>query len=420
MSETTGKSVQTNSPEKTTRHALLIFLALLAGTATKLKFALTTIGTNDVATWSGFMRHIVEHGSVDIYKNIAHYNHPPLMSQMLALFNILQHHVYNGFPFLIRLPAILADIGSCILTYRIVKTCYDERSAFFAAIIVALSPILVFVSGFHGNTDPVFMFLILLAAYFYLKHEGVILPALILGLSLNIKIVPIMTVPAFFFFTTGWKNRALFTITLFSMLLAGYLYHAVMDFESLYRNVFAYSGQNAVWGIGQILNDQYGFESANNYSLPGKLLIFFLVTFSVIKLSNSHNNASKAGQNETNASESIERDRAFLFALSWTFLLFFVFTPGFGVQYLAWIVIPSVLLGLRGALVINTIGGLFLYMVYTFWSGGLPWYYADSIKMGHWYGVTRLYAHALWFTLVFWTMRILITSHHFKTLQRGA
>ena len=420
MSETTGKYEQTISPGKTTCHTLLIFLALLAGTFTKLKLALTTIGTNDVATWSGFMRHIVEHGSVDIYKNISHYNHPPLMSQMLAMFNILQHHVYNGFPFLIRLPAILADIGSCILTYKVVKTCYDERSAFFSAIIVALSPILVFVSGFHGNTDPVFMFLIFLAAYFYLKHEGVILPALVLGLSLNIKIVPLIAVPTFFFFTKGWKNRALFTITLFSMLLTGYLYHAVMDFESLYRNVFAYSGQNAVWGIGQILSDQYGFESAKNYSLPGKLLIFFLVTFSVLKLSNSHNNASQTGQKGTMGPAPVKRDREFLFALSWTFLLFFVFTPGFGVQYLAWMVIPSVLLGLRGALVINIIGGLFLFMVYTFWSGGLPWYYADSIKMGHWYGITRLFAHALWLTLAFWVIRILITSHYFKSLQQRA
>ena len=397
-------------------HTPIIILAIIIGTSIKLFYALTTVGTNDVVCWATFMDHVVEHGSVDIYKNIWYYNHPPLMSLMLAVFHKLQDYLPNGFPFLIRLPAILADIGSCILVYQLIKTYKDAKSALFATIVVALSPILIFVSGFHGNTDPVFMFLIMLSAYFYLRYERVILPALILGLALNIKIVPIITVPAFFFFTKGWKNKILFCTTLSMVFLSGFIYHAVADFEHLYRNIFQYSGLSGIWGIGQVLSYHFSPEIAKLYNPFGKLLIFFSVTFSMLKLSGIFQNKCLADQNDKSASSNPEKSREFLFALSWTFLLFFVFTPGFGVQYLVWLVIPTVILDLRGALAVNITGGFFLFMVYTFWSGGFPWHYANSDKMGSWQGIPSACALLLWLILFFWVIKILRDKEHLATL----
>jgi len=57
---------------------------------------------------------------------------------------------------------------------------------------------------------------------------------------------------------------------------------------------------------------------------------------------------------------------------------FFVFTPGFAVQYLAWIVAPAVFLSIWLALYVNLVSGIYLFEVYTYWSGGFPWYYANS------------------------------------------
>ncbi|PKL48514.1 MAG: hypothetical protein CVV42_09510 [Candidatus Riflebacteria bacterium HGW-Riflebacteria-2] len=404
MIKTLKDNVSDKMPSKAIQHFVLIF-ALLAGTVVKLKFAFTTIGTNDVTTWAFFMNYIAENGSVDIYKNISHYNHPPLMSQVLILFNILQHYVYNGFPFLIRLPAILADIGSCVLVYKLSNEYYDEKSAFFSVLIMSFSPILIFVSGFHGNTDTVFMFLITLATYYYLKREGVILAAAILGLSLNIKIVPLITLPAFFFFLRSWKEKTVFGAVLFTTFVIGYGYNALMDFNSLYRNVFSYSGQDGLWGIGQFLRDQFGFQAAINYSLLGKLLIFSGTTISIFAISKFFHKFCRQEKRE----EKTIRGKFFLFAVSWTFLLFFVFTPGFGVQYLSWMVIPSIFLGQRGALFVNLVGGCFLFLVYTSWCGGLPWYYADS-SLGRWGGVTIDVAYILWIFLVLWMCQLIKTK----------
>ena len=55
------------------------------------------------------------------------------------------------------------------------------------------------VSGFHGNTDPVMVMFLVLAAHMCLK-ERPILAGLFLALSCQIKIVPLLFVPIFFFF----------------------------------------------------------------------------------------------------------------------------------------------------------------------------------------------------------------------------
>jgi ammonia channel protein AmtB len=63
-----------------------------------------------------------------------------------------------------------------------------------------------------------------------------------------------------------------------------------------------------------------------------------------------------------------------------------VFTPGFGVQYLAWLVPWAVAAGFVPALLWYSTSGVFLFAVYTYWSQQLPWYYANSLKMRDWGG----------------------------------
>jgi hypothetical protein len=66
--------------------------------------------------------------------------------------------------------------------------------------------------------------------------------------------------------------------------------------------------------------------------------------------------------------------------------LFLAVTPGFGVQYLAWLV-PWVVGGGRSAtLMYYTASGLFLVVVYDFWAQEFPWRLADSVAVGNWRG----------------------------------
>jgi len=62
--------------------------------------------------------------------------------------------------------------------------------------------------------------------------------------------------------------------------------------------------------------------------------------------------------------------------------LFLFWTPGFGVQYLAWLA-PwgAALTGWPVAFCYGA-SALFLFEVYTYWCRGLPWYLADMLYTG--------------------------------------
>ena len=161
-------------------------LALSIGIATviKLWLALTTVGTNDVTYWQVFMDYIVRNDSVSIYRDIRYYNHPPMVSGLLALLHIVTSRAPKTLPFLVRLPSICADVVSALMVFRLVRFAWDERRGLICAVGVALSPILILVSGFHGNSDPVFTALILVAAERLIIGRSPIVSGLLLGLAI--------------------------------------------------------------------------------------------------------------------------------------------------------------------------------------------------------------------------------------------
>jgi hypothetical protein len=65
------------------------------------------------------------------------------------------------------------------------------------------------------------------------------------------------------------------------------------------------------------------------------------------------------------------------------FLLFFCLTPGFGIQYLAWLT-PWIAIFPAAAIAGFTVaGGIYCAVVYTYWCNGLPWFYANSLAAPH-------------------------------------
>jgi hypothetical protein len=64
-----------------------------------------------------------------------------------------------------------------------------------------------------------------------------------------------------------------------------------------------------------------------------------------------------------------------------TFLFLWII-PGFGVQYLAWLVPFALFFGEVWTIAVYASSSVFLFAVYTFWPGGFPWYYADSFPTG--------------------------------------
>ena len=386
---------------KKSPEAWLVALAITVGTALKLWLDATTIGTNDVAYWYQFTQYIIEYGTVTIYRDIPYYNHPPLVSSALWVLGHVTAKAPYLFPFLLRLPAILADLGSTILLWRMASLYYGRSRALIGVSLFALNPVLIMVSGFHGNTDPIFVFLVLLGAYFLLIRGSWPAAALCIGLSINIKIVPLIIIPAFFFWIATWPRRIGFLSIVGLLILAGFGYHLSVSFSDLWRNIFSYGGIIGIWGLGRIwmyVKETFPQAIQSWFPVLARYVMFGLI--SLLAFLKGRKSLPKIGNQW--AGKDQQRGQDLLEAIGWAFLIFLVAAPGFGVQYLSWLVGPGIFLGTVGLFLYTVIASIFLFRVYTFWSGGFPWFFANSDLRGQWVGVDRTLDIILWLLLVCW------------------
>jgi Gpi18-like mannosyltransferase len=229
----------------------------------KVILAATSVGTNDVIAWQEFSEYILEHGPVGIYSAIELYNHPPLVSLWLSFIGSIAGDDLRMFAFLMRLPSIVADFGSVFLVWGLSRRYYVDRRALFATVIFALSPVLLLVSGFHGNTDPVFMFLLLATVYVVGVKNEYALGGVLFGLSLSIKIVPVLMVPAFFFWLRSRGELGRFFGSAFAVVALGYSYHLIHVYKGIFGNILSYGGIKNIWGFGKIIP---GYETVGRVS----------------------------------------------------------------------------------------------------------------------------------------------------------
>jgi len=421
QSEAKGLRAWAIRSARETPEAWLVTLAAALGTALKVWLDVTTFGTNDVSYWYSFTQYILANGTVTIYRDIPIYNHPPLVSSFLWLLGVLTLRAPRLFPFLLRLPAILADVGSTIILWKLAAYYLGPRRALRALALFALNPVLIMVSGFHGNTDPVFIFFILWGAYILVIRKNWTAAALCLGLALNIKIVPVIVIPAFFFWLPDWRRRLGFLSVVAFAGLAGFGYHLTVAFPSLWRNIFSYNAphvlvrgsmiwanvQLAIWGLGRIFlapGRVMPIVLSRWYSVFRRYDVLVLVV--LVAIIKGRQSFADAG-----ARDEFHRGRFLLEAIGGTFLAFLIITPGFGVQYLSWLVGPGIFLGLPGLLLYTAVGSWFLFRVYTFWSGGFPWYFANSNLRSDqlpWVGFTRSLDFLLWLILLGWASFLIL------------
>ncbi len=135
-----------------------LVLATVLALVVKLVLALTTIGTNDVLRWETFLTHAQLYGGIGLYHRIGYFNHPPFMVHVLHLMAFMTSLTSLSFPFWLRLPAILADIGSLILVWSILERHQPAIHRRAALMCMAVAPPSLLISGFHGNTVPVMIF----------------------------------------------------------------------------------------------------------------------------------------------------------------------------------------------------------------------------------------------------------------------
>jgi len=373
------------NPKGDLRTVCVLALALVALTL-KLAIAYNTIGTNDAVFFYSFAKVLYQHGLEWTYQHSPAFNHPPLTAYYLrGIYALTEQRwcqdIGIHFPFLLRLPGIIADFLVVLVLLRMTKT--DLRIPTWALALFALSPVSLMVSGFHGNTDPVMVLLLVCAVWMCLRNRPV-LSGLFLALSCQIKIVPLLLLPAFVFFWLSQNRSREFLVT--GAITTCFLWwEPLLNFPVLFaKNVLAYGSYWGIWGITYLfrLTGLTEFSRLSFFDLePAQNIIITILKVIIVSaalwIAWQHRYA---------------RGRAFVESLAYTWLVFFVFAPGVCPQYLIWLAPFILILSPTFYTLVLIASSVFLFAFYNITSGGLPWSVAlamDDSKQ-HWTGWSLL------------------------------
>ncbi len=151
---------------------------LLVGLAIRLIYIQNQGFRNDVVTFEAWAISLVDHGYAAFYSKTSFADYPPgyfyVLGMVGSIWNALFRAHDGGYAVLaamVKLPAILADLGVGWLVYAIGCRFAPQRWAFAAAAIYVLNPVTIFISALWGQIDSLAGGLALLAAYFLLKSE---------------------------------------------------------------------------------------------------------------------------------------------------------------------------------------------------------------------------------------------------------
>jgi hypothetical protein len=408
----------------------------------KITLALKTYGTNDVLFWEADLEKIRHDGAVALYRDgavlyrgtIAYhtekFNQPPFMVWVYLCWGWLEDVSGLPFRFWLRLSSSLADVLSLPLLVAILRRsripCHPVL-----LLMVAAAPISLLVSGFHGNADAVMMAFVLLSLFLLETGRPVWAAGAALGMAMNIKIVPVIFVPAICLLLGTLNKQAQMLAGAAAVSNRG----TPQESQLVRERVFGYSAHYGIWSsflqaakaplqflgaavlvfiLGSIpiiiqapalvMSSVFGYKSLFGYwgfsliatgmrdgpahwlfelySAAGRSVLFLVIAAASIYINTRKVRTAPARQ----------------FGL--IAFLFMALTPGFGAQYLAWLIPWTMMLDVPAAFAFHVTSGIFLVASYNHAAGGYPWYLADSttIQPG---GIELLAGIPCWLTICY-------------------
>jgi hypothetical protein len=343
----------------------VVWIALGAASALKLYLAFKTAGTIDAAGFADHLAKIEQFGGLGAYRVRGAFdnpfNSPPFMIHALRAMGWLAQTTHLPFPFWLRLPSILADVGSLLITSRMLARLWPGRDLTWPLLLVALSPVSIMLSGYHGNTDSLMIFFVLLTVYLCEREGTAWAAGLAFGAALNIKIVPLMFAPALLLYLPDVRRRLQFLVAASGLWLTASLPYVLQDPLLVARTVFGYGSIYGHWGwtyfLARLLPDTLAYAHPPHdvigphavYATVGKsVLLVLIVAFSF-------------WMNRRGRKVPLFIQCGLLIAL------FLTLTPGFGSQYLVWLMPWIAGLALWTSLAYQLSAASYLLFGYTCW-----------------------------------------------------
>ena len=347
--------------------------AAIAALLIKISLALFTTGTNDSITWDRDVAKLRSAGAAELYREGVQFPgrngileqpqkfiHPPEVLRGLQLLGIL--HDKTGLPphVWLRVFCAFADAGTLTLLWLM----FPGPAYRAALILVALSPVSILVSGFHGNTDPIMMCFVAMSVW-QMKKGRLAWSGAAFGISLGVKLAPVIFVPTLLLAISGSRNRLKWIVAAILVWTGAGLPWLIQSPELILRTIFGYSGSTGWWGfqlwagILKIWGYPMWYELYSPYS---KWLALAAVTVVPVIF-------------------RLWGVRIGLFAQCGLIASLFLFvSPAFGLQYLAWTVPWLIVLAPRVIVPYYALTSAFMLMVYgVAASAGGPKLYADLL-----------------------------------------
>ena len=346
-----------NKPE-----VLVLVIAVLA-LAAKIYCAATTLGTTDTLLFGGFGRYIAQEGLINMYLKTPLFNHLPLVGDYVGLISIWSGHSAQRFAFLNRLPGILADLAVVLALLWIRRR--TGQPPWWALALLAASPVCFMISGYHGNYDSVIPLGLVLAVVACLQERAA-LAGVMLGLACQVKIIPLVMCPVFFFYWLHRGKPGRFAVATVATVLVGWSAPLFVIPGTFVRQVLVYNSIWGWWGITYLLNKSglpgmSGILLFQEHSLPQTIVVNglkFIVIAGALFIA--------WRRRKGNAS-------SLLGTMGLVWVLFFTFAPGFGVQYLAWVSPFLLFSSPRWFAAFTGAASLSLFIFYNTISSGMPW-----------------------------------------------
>jgi hypothetical protein len=330
----------------------------LATFIVKVVLAATTYGTNDVKTFEAMQEKFEARGARALYTEgtdarydgrvfeVPQMNHPPFVLRLIQFWNWLHKILGGSFGFWLRFTCACADLFAFWLVWLLLR---GAPGSFWGLALLAVAPIAVMISGFHGNTDPIMISLVVAAAYSMDRQLPPWLAGSAFGAACSVKVWPLVLMPVFLLSAGTWKRRAMFLGSFAAVAgLLGLPWLLTMP-DLIVTRVFDYVPFEGLWGLA--------------FAFPGHGSLFRRVLFAGVLAAEAY---------------MYERVPSVFVQCGIISFLFLFLTPGFGPQYLAWVVPWTVAAGWPAAGLFHLAGAFYLFELYTAWSKGIPWYFANA------------------------------------------
>jgi Gpi18-like mannosyltransferase len=322
---------------------------IIAGAVIRLAVAWVSIGSRDAIYWIGFAQKAHEFGLLGAYRADSMLNHPLLM--LLWARSALLIGGKAGFPFIMKLPAIVADLVCCVILAKIWLKRFGAHRARLAIAAIAFNPLAIMISAYHCNTDSLMAMLSLLTMYCIAERANFFLAGLALGAAINVKLIPLLLIPTAASFCRDRRDLKMLIVGL-SLWVIPFL-PLLAVFDAVKRNMIVYVPQHERWGAALFLYDlslesgwkEFAIKAMDFYTNIGRgLIILGALWFPAMQFKKRPWNPYELG---------------FL-----TYAIFLVLAPGFGVQYTIMLFPLLLAISIERAWVYSAAAGIFLLLVY--------------------------------------------------------